>query len=77
MIAAPGGASLCFLNEPSLGGLLVPHPNATADYVIAIRKVLQDSESFRRLVIDRVRPKVEKAMKPENWWQRFFELTGL
>jgi len=77
MIASPGGASLCFLNEPPLGGLLVPHPNATADYVIAIRKVLQDSESFRRLVIDRVRPKVEKAMKPENWWQRFFELTGL
>ena len=77
MIASHGGASLCFLDEPSLEGLLVQHPDATADYVIAIRKVLQDSVSFRQLVIDHARPKVENVMKPENWWRRFFELTGL
>jgi glycosyltransferase involved in cell wall biosynthesis len=77
MIASPGGASLCFLSEPPLGGFLVRRPDATADYMVAIRKVLQDSESFRQLVINHVRPKVEKVMGSENWWHRFFELTGL
>ena len=77
MIASPSGASLSFLGKPPLEDLLVKCPDATADYASAIRKVLLDSKSFSQLIIDQVRPEVEKLMAPENWWRRFFEVTGL
>jgi len=77
VIASPSGASLKFLGEPPMEEFLIHRPNAVGDYVAAIRTILGDSESFRQLVITRIRPKIEQIMAPENWWNQFFDLSGL
>ena len=77
VIAAPGGASSLFLSDPPLDGLLVPDPNDTEAFVAAVREVLSRPDYYRQLVVEHARPKVEYWMSPENWWRRFFELTGL
>jgi glycosyltransferase involved in cell wall biosynthesis len=77
MIASPGGASLRFLNKPPFDSFLLRRPDSVEDYVAAIQKVLPESQSFRQLVITHLRPEVERVMEPENWWRRFFDLTGL
>jgi len=77
VIATPGGASSLFLGDSPLDGLLVPDPNDTGAFVAAVREVLTRPEYYRQLVVEHARPKVEYWMSPENWWRRFFELTGL
>lgn len=77
VIAAPHGASSFFLSEPPLNRLLVSHPDATAEFVLAAREVLRDPALYRKLVADIVRPRLLEVMSPENWWRRFFQLTGL
>jgi len=77
VIAAPGGASSLFLSDPPLDCLLVPDPNDTEGFLAAVREVLARPAFYRQLVLEHARPQVEQWMSPENWWLRFFEVTGL
>ena len=77
VIAAPGGASSLFLSDPPLDCLLVPDSNDTEGFLAAVRQVLVRPAFYRQLVLEHARPRVEKWMSPENWWRRFFEVTGL
>jgi glycosyltransferase involved in cell wall biosynthesis len=77
VIAAPGGASSLFLNEPSLRGLLVPHAQDAQAFLATVRDVLARPTFYRQLVLERARPTIEHWMSPKNWWSRFFELTSL
>jgi glycosyltransferase involved in cell wall biosynthesis len=77
VIAAPGGASSLFLSDPPLDCLLVPDSNDTEGFLAAVREVLARPSYYRKLVLEHARPRVEKWMSPENWWRRFFEVTGL
>jgi glycosyltransferase involved in cell wall biosynthesis len=77
VIAAPGGASRLFLQPPLLDSLLIEDPTNFKEYVAATRRVLNDGPSYRRAVIQDARPKVVQTMAPENWWLRFFSVTGL
>jgi len=77
VIAAPGGASSLFLSDPPLDCLLVPDSNDTEGFLAAVREVLARPAFYRQLVLEHARPRVERWMSPENWWRRFFEVTGL
>ena len=77
VIASPGGASRFFLREPPMDRLLVRKEEAVKGFLDAVHEVLRRPELYRRLVIEHVRPKLEGLMAPENWWRRFFEVTGL
>ena len=77
VIAAPGGASRFFLSEPPLNRLLVSRPDAVEDFLATARRVIENPDSYRQMVIESVRPKIEEIMAPGNWWRRFSELTGL
>jgi glycosyltransferase involved in cell wall biosynthesis len=77
VIASPGGASRLFLQQPPLDRLLISAPDAFDEFLSAVRGVLREPELFRRAVIEYARPKVEEWMAPQNWWRRFFEVTGL
>jgi glycosyltransferase involved in cell wall biosynthesis len=77
VIAAPGGASNLFLGDPPLDCLLVPNPNDTEGFLAAVRKVLARPAFYRQLVLEHAQPRVKQWMSPENWWLRFFEVTGL
>ncbi len=77
VIASPGGASRLFLREPPLEKLFVPDPNAVNGFQAAAEDVLRDPGYYRRAVIERVRPRLEDLMAPENWWRRFIEAAGL
>jgi len=76
-IASPGGASQLFLRQPTLDRLLISSPDAFDEFLSVVRGVLREPELYRRAVIEFARPKVEEWMAPENWWRRFFEVTGL
>jgi glycosyltransferase involved in cell wall biosynthesis len=76
-IASPGGASQMFLRQPTLERLLISAPDAFDEFVSAARDILREPEVYRRAIIEFARPKVEEWMAPENWWRRFFEITGL
>jgi glycosyltransferase involved in cell wall biosynthesis len=77
VIASPGGASRLFLREPPLDRLLVSSPDVKQGFADAVQEVLREPELYRRAVIEQVRPRLEELMAPENWWRRFFEVTGL
>jgi glycosyltransferase involved in cell wall biosynthesis len=77
VIAAPGGASSLFLSDPPLDCLLVPDPNDTEAFLAAVREVLARPAFYRQLVLEHARPRIEQWMSPENWWLRFFQVTGL
>jgi glycosyltransferase involved in cell wall biosynthesis len=77
VISAPGGASRLFLRDPPLDCLLVPDSNDTEGFLTAVREVLARPAFYRQLVLEHARPRIEQWMSPENWWQRFFEVTGL
>ncbi len=77
VIAAPGGASSLFLSDPPLDCLLVPDSNDTEAFLAAVREVLTRPAFYRQLVLEHARPRVEQWMSPENWWRRFFEVTGV
>lgn len=77
VVASLGGASRFFLGEAPLDRLLVPSPGAKEGFIIAIREVLNNPDTYRQAVSQQVRPKLVEAMATENWWRRFFEVTGL
>lgn len=77
VVASRGGASRFFLSGSPLSGFLVPRPDAFDDYLACVRAILMDPEYYRHVVVSVIRPKVEAAMSPENWWRSFFEITGL
>ena len=77
VIASPGGASNLFLSDPPLDCLLVPDSNDREGFLSAVRKVLARPDFYRQLVLEHAQPRVEQWMSPENWWRRFFEVTGL
>ena len=77
VIAAPGGASNLFLSDPPLDCLLVSNSNDTEGFLAAVREVLARPAFYRQLVLEHARPRVDQWMSPENWWRRFFEVTGL
>jgi len=77
VIAAPGGASSLFLSDSPLDCLLVPDSNDAGAFLAAVREVLTRPDFYRHAVVEHARPKVEYWMSPDNWWRRFFELTGL
>ena len=76
-IAAPGGASRLFLQEPPLDSLLIGDAGNTDRYLAAALRVLNDPQRYRQAVVDKVRPRIVETMAPENWWPRFFNATGL
>src|SRR5882762_9220654 len=77
VIAAPGGASRLFLSDTPLDRLLVRDANEFEAYLAIVREVLSRPAFYRQLVLEHARPKVEWWMAPENWWRRFYEITGL
>jgi glycosyltransferase involved in cell wall biosynthesis len=77
VIASPGGASSLFLSDPPLDCLLVPDSNDREGFLSAVRKVLARPDFYRQMVLEHAQPRVEQCMSPENWWRRFFEVTGL
>jgi glycosyltransferase involved in cell wall biosynthesis len=76
-IASRGGASQLFLQQPILDRLLISAPDAFDEFLSVARGVLREPDLYRRAVIEFARPRVEAWMAPQNWWQRFFEVTGL
>jgi hypothetical protein len=55
----------------------VPDSNNTEGFLSAVREVLARPAFYRQLVLEHAQPRIEQWMSPENWWRRFFELTGL
>lgn len=76
-IASPGGASRLFLREDPVDRLLIPERDGANAFLAAAREVLRAPDAYRRAVIEQVRPKIVNLLAPENWWRRFFEVTGL
>jgi glycosyltransferase involved in cell wall biosynthesis len=76
-ISSPTGASRLFLNEPPLDRFLVSRADDIDGFRRAVSQVLLAPERYRRIVLQRVRPRLEAIMAPENWWLRFSAMTGL
>ena len=77
VITTPTGASRLLLSRPPLDSLVVPSPSGLEQFLAAIRRVIEDPESFRQLVIQSVRPQIQMVMAPENWWPHFLTVAGL
>jgi glycosyltransferase involved in cell wall biosynthesis len=77
VIAAPGGASRLFLQEPPLDSLLMGDAADADRYAAATLEVLNDAQRYRQAVIEKARPRIVETMAQENWWSRFFKVTGL
>ena len=77
VIASPGGASRLFLREAPLDRLLVWDAAAVSDFISAACEILRDPQRYRRAVVERVDPELVQIMGSEQWWQRFWEITGL
>jgi glycosyltransferase involved in cell wall biosynthesis len=77
VIASPGGASRLFLGQPPLNRLLISDPCSVEKFRAAVLEVLFEPDFFRQLVLERVRPQLEKLMTPANWLRRFADITGL
>lgn len=77
VIASPHGGSLTFHKNTLLEPLLTTSTDGYAGFERAVKLVLEDPAEWRAGVQKEVRPLVEKLMAPDNWWQRFTELTGL
>lgn len=77
VIATSGGPSRLFLREPPLNHLLIADPDAADRFQKAATGVLNDSEVYHQAVIQRVRPRLQEIMSPQDWWRRLFELAGI
>lgn len=77
VIACPGGASRLFLRQHPLDRLLISRPDAFDEFLAVAHEILRDPELYRMAVIEHARPRVKEWMAPENWWSRFFDVTGL
>jgi len=76
-ISTMTGASQLLMQRPPLNSLLVQSPSDVEAFKAAVEAVMRDPESFRQNIVNTVRPQIEEVMAPENWWPRFFEVTGL
>jgi D-inositol-3-phosphate glycosyltransferase len=77
VVASPGGASRFLLSDSPLRECLISNSDAASDFLAAIRSILNDPGHYRGLVDSAIRPKIEEAMKTDNWANRFLEATGL
>jgi glycosyltransferase involved in cell wall biosynthesis len=77
VISSPGGASSLLLRESPFDRLLIQDRDSTDTFLAAAREILRDPAFYRSAVIERVRPRLQELLAPENWWQRFAETTGL
>lgn len=77
VIATPGGASRAFLKDRPLDQLLIHDAASAEKFAAAVREVLRVPEFYRQKVKELARPRLIELMSPENWWRRFFEVTGL
>ncbi len=76
-ITSPTGASRLLLKQPPLDSVVIESPSDIEKFKVAISRVVQNSEFFRQVVIQRARPQIQEVMAPENWWPRFLAITGL
>jgi len=77
VVASPTGASRLFMGEPPLDKFLIPQINNTNGFRRAVFEILSRPEHYRKIVLERVRPRLEAIMAPQNWWPRFLAATGL
>jgi glycosyltransferase involved in cell wall biosynthesis len=77
VIAAPGGASRLFLQNPPLDSLLVHSSTDTEGFAQAITRVLADSVGYRQTVLREIRPHIEEIMTPDKWWTKFRDVVNL
>jgi glycosyltransferase involved in cell wall biosynthesis len=71
------GSSLQFLREPPLSQLMIQDPDNISGYISAAKDLSSRLEIYRHAVLSQAKPAVEQWMKPENYWKRFGEITGL
>jgi glycosyltransferase involved in cell wall biosynthesis len=77
VICSPHGASLTFYEDPALKPLLTASTNDLEGFERAVRLVLSDPSRWRDLIQEKVRPRLEQRMAPENWWKRFAQVVGI
>lgn len=77
VIASPHGASLTFYSEDALKPLLTSATDDLQGFEGSVREVLSSPQRWRDLIHERVRPRLEEMMAPNNWWKRFQEVVGL
>lgn len=77
VIASPHGASLTFYGDPALRPLLTASADDFEGFERAVRQVVSESQKWRDLIQDRIRPHLEQMMAPENWWRRFIATVGI
>ena len=76
-ISSPTGASRLLLKQPPLDSLVVRCPTDVGGFQAAVSRVLENTDFFREIVTQKVRPQIQEVIAPENWWPRFLEVTGL
>jgi glycosyltransferase involved in cell wall biosynthesis len=77
VLASLNGSSHQFLREPPLDRLIVSDPDDLEGFVAAAKDLVSRPEFYRQAIMEKARPAVEQWMKPENFWKRFNEITGL
>jgi glycosyltransferase involved in cell wall biosynthesis len=77
VISSLNGASHQYLRQTPLDRLLIQDPYNIAGFIAATRDLVSRPEFYRRAILDQAQPAVEQWMKPENFWKRFGEITGL
>jgi len=77
VISSPHGAGLTFYTDPFLKQLLTTSADDLEGFELAVKRVMSDPLSWRRIVEVRVRPQLEHMMAPDKWWRRFLEVVGL
>jgi glycosyltransferase involved in cell wall biosynthesis len=77
IVSSVNGASDQFLRIPPLKILLVDDAKDEKQFADATKEVASRPDFYRAAVASLARPAVEQWMKPENFWRRFLEFTGL
>jgi glycosyltransferase involved in cell wall biosynthesis len=77
VLSSLNGSSHQFLREPPFDRLIVSDADDLDGFVAAARDIAARPGFYRNAIMETVRPAVEQWMKPENFWKRFYELTGL
>lgn len=77
VLSGLNGCSHQFLLEPPLDRLVVKDPDDIAAFISAAKGLIARPEFYKQAVLERAKPAVESWMKPENYWKRFGEITGL
>jgi glycosyltransferase involved in cell wall biosynthesis len=77
VVASPQGASLALYKDVALRPLLTSRADDHNGFERAVEQVLSDPQKWRGLIKDKVRPRLEEMMAPDNWWRRFEAIVGL